>query len=170
MAQWICVCLPSRVRVPSTSSRFLSLMVIFVPYFLCENNENKQKEAGFSPFKNHWVKFRLHSVGRCQPSWRSVFIGFFSRKKIWIGVENEDLCHRVVTLLLSTHSLPFYLFLSLSLLRSLEGRKSLTTLRLPSLNNNNCCSTLYQLLRATNGPSGLADGNSAPDIRTTLSR
>ena len=42
--------LPPWVRFPSTLSMLLSFIVKFVLYLLCENNENKQKEAGFGPF------------------------------------------------------------------------------------------------------------------------
>ena len=42
--------LPARVRVPSSPSMLLSVMVNFAPYLSCEKNENKQKEAGFGPF------------------------------------------------------------------------------------------------------------------------
>ena len=40
--------LPPRVRVPSMPS---TLFHLFVLYLSCEKNENKQKEAGFGPFK-----------------------------------------------------------------------------------------------------------------------
>ena len=44
--------LPPQVRVPSTPSTLLSFTVNFALYLSCEKNENKQKEAGFGPFKN----------------------------------------------------------------------------------------------------------------------
>ena len=48
--------LPSLVRVPSTPFMLLPFLVKFVLYLSlhCEKNENKQKEAGFGPFKKHW--------------------------------------------------------------------------------------------------------------------
>ena len=39
-----------RVRVPSTPSTLFSF-IVFVLYLSCEKNENKQKGAGFGPFK-----------------------------------------------------------------------------------------------------------------------
>ena len=39
-----------QVRVPSTPSMIFSFTVI-VLYLLCEKSKNKQKEAGFGPFK-----------------------------------------------------------------------------------------------------------------------
>ena len=39
-----------RVRIPCTPSMLLSF-IVFVLYLSCEKNENKQKEAGFGPFK-----------------------------------------------------------------------------------------------------------------------
>ena len=45
------------VRVPSTSLKLFSFIVI-VLYLLCEKNGDKQKEAGFGPFKKRklWQK------------------------------------------------------------------------------------------------------------------
>ena len=43
--------LSPRVRVPSTTSTLLSLIVKFVPYLSCEMNESKQKWPVFGPFK-----------------------------------------------------------------------------------------------------------------------
>ena len=40
-----------QVRVPSTPSMLLLSIVKVVLYLSCEKNENKQKEAGFGPFK-----------------------------------------------------------------------------------------------------------------------
>ena len=38
-----------RVRIPSTPTTLFSF-IVFVLYLSFENNENKQKEAGFGPF------------------------------------------------------------------------------------------------------------------------
>ena len=48
--------LPPQVWVPSTPSMLLSFIVKFVLYLPCEKNENKQKEARFSPFFKTSVK------------------------------------------------------------------------------------------------------------------
>ena len=49
------------VRVPSTPAALLSFIVKFVLYLFCEENENKQKEAGFGPFLKNlegWLALR----------------------------------------------------------------------------------------------------------------
>ena len=53
--------LPSLVRVPSTPFMLLPFLVKFVLYLSlhCEKNENKQKEAGFGPFKNIDIEVKL---------------------------------------------------------------------------------------------------------------
>ena len=43
--------LPPQVRVPSTQWFYHLPIVKFVPYKSFNENENKQKEAGFGPFK-----------------------------------------------------------------------------------------------------------------------
>ena len=49
--------LPPQVRVPSTPG--MLFFIVIVLYWSCEENESKQKEAGFGPFKKHlgMVKF-----------------------------------------------------------------------------------------------------------------
>ena len=44
IAQWICL------RLPSSHPEFESQALVFVLCLPCEENENKQKEAGFGPF------------------------------------------------------------------------------------------------------------------------
>ena len=41
-----------QVQVPSTPSMLFSF-IVSVLYLSCEKNENKQKEAGFGPFKEN---------------------------------------------------------------------------------------------------------------------
>ena len=55
--------LPPWVRVPSTPSTLLSI-IVFVQCLSCEKNKNKQKEAGFGTFKKHNdVTFNVYEWG-----------------------------------------------------------------------------------------------------------
>ena len=53
--------LPPRIQVPSTPSMLLSFIVKFMLYLTCENNQNKQIEAGFGPFlkNNKYLEIKL---------------------------------------------------------------------------------------------------------------
>ena len=54
IAQWIRLRLPScRPGFESQARNLRFLFIVFVLYLSCEKNENKQKEAGFGPFKKH---------------------------------------------------------------------------------------------------------------------
>ena len=70
IAQWIHLRLPLQVWVPSTPSMLLSFMV-FVLYLSREKYENKQKEAGFGPFK----KINVH---RIKPKGTWIFLWQYS--------------------------------------------------------------------------------------------
>ena len=49
----------------------LSFMVKYVLYFSCEKNENKQKEAGFGPFKGHQLPNDLEPLPLLKGKWSS---------------------------------------------------------------------------------------------------
>ena len=61
-----------QIRVPSTPSTLFSF-IVFVQYLSCEKNENKQKEAGFGPFKKINVTIK-HWCIQCRKNFCKCFL------------------------------------------------------------------------------------------------